>query len=70
VPNYFVVVKRERPELLDLLRRAFQQREGFTVVQDRRLEATLEPEAEPDRRSKEVGWAGDFLVAERTGLLD
>ena len=68
MPDYWVVVKRGRPELFELLRGAFQQREGFTVVQDRRISAG--EQAETERRGHEPGWTGDFIVAERTGLLD
>jgi hypothetical protein len=64
--SYWIVVRRENKELLDVLSVAFRGRTGFDVVADRRLTRTRLGTGRADRRGPQMTWGSDeFIVAER-----
>jgi hypothetical protein len=64
--KYLIVVKRGKSELRTILEIAFQGRESFTVIEDRRVvDHGVRPEQER-RQSMEPLQLEDFLVAERS----
>ena len=68
MPEYWIVVRRGRADLLELLAAAFQGRRGFAVVEDRR---TWQRNRQEERRSDLADWNdADFFVAERVQGLD
>ncbi len=68
MPDYWVIVRRGNPELLDLLSTAFRGRSGFTVIVDRR--ETASRWASLERRGQNDDWNDhNFFVAERFSLF-
>ena len=68
MPHYWIVVRRGRADLLELLVTAFRDRTGFAVVEDRRTEQRKRQE---ERRSALTDWNHtDFFVAERVQRLE
>jgi hypothetical protein len=64
--SYWIVVRRENTELLDVLSVAFRGRTGFDVVADRRLIREKRRRGMSERRGPPVPWGADeFIVAER-----
>lgn len=65
--DYLIVVKRGKAELRRILEIAFQGRDRFTIIEDRRVvDRGVRPEQER-RRGEEPLQHQDFLIAERTG---
>ena len=66
VASYWIVVRRENRELLDILSVAFRGRTGFDVVADRRLTHSPRRRGIGERRGPQALWGADeFIVAER-----
>ena len=64
--SYWIVVRRENTELLDILSVAFRGRTGFDVVADRRVGPLRRRRAGSERRGPQMTWGADeFIVAER-----
>ena len=62
--QYWVIVRRDKVDLLELLRAAFHGRKNFIVVADRRVAASVR--YADDRRATADEWDGhDFFVVER-----
>lgn len=63
--SYWIVVRRENSELLDILSVAFRGRTGFDVVADRR-QAESRRRRGAERRGPQMTFGSDeFIVAER-----
>ena len=65
--SYWIVVRRENLELLEVLSVAFRGRTGFDVVADRRVNPAPRRRGASERRGPQMTWGADeFIVAERT----
>ena len=65
--SYWIIVRRENPDLLDTLSVAFRGKTGFSVVADRRLDPARRRRAPEERRGAPPQWGPDeVIVAERT----
>lgn len=70
VASYWVIVRRGRADLLDALSAAFEGRDAFAVIEDRRTHTPVLADDE-ERRGSAPPWdASDFLLAERVSLLE
>ena len=64
--SYWVVVRRENAELLEVLSVAFRGRTGFDVVADRRRNPFRKRRGAAERRGHQMQFGPDeFIVAER-----
>ena len=64
--SYWIVVRRENRELLEVLSVAFRGRTGFDVVADRRVTRSVRRRGTAERRGPQAPWGADeFIVAER-----
>ena len=64
--SYWIVVRRENSELLDVLSVAFRGRTGFDVVADRRQGPARRRRGASERRGPQMTFGSDeFIVAER-----
>jgi hypothetical protein len=63
--SYWIVVRRENRQLLEILSVAFRGRTGFEVVADRRTKLARRRKV-TERRGPQLSWGADeFIVAER-----
>ncbi len=64
--SYWIVVRRDNRELLEILSVAFRGRTGFDVVADRRTNESRRRRGASERRGPQLQWGADeFIVAER-----
>jgi hypothetical protein len=64
--SYWIIVRRENPDLLDTLSVAFRGKTGFCVVADRRRERPRRRRGPGERRGTPPRWGPDeVIVAER-----
>jgi hypothetical protein len=64
--SYWIIVRRDNPDLLDTLSVAFRGKTGFSVVADRRLERARRRRGPGERRGTSPPWGPDeVIVAER-----
>ena len=64
--SYWIIVRRENPELLDTLSVAFRGKTGFCVVADRRESRARRRRGPGERRGTPPQWGPDeVIVAER-----
>ena len=64
--SYWIVVRRENPDLFETLSVAFRGRTGFSVLADRRVACHERPPGIRERREAQAVWGADeFIVAER-----
>jgi hypothetical protein len=64
--SYWIVVRRDNTELLEILSVAFRGRTGFDVVADRRTGPPRKRRGPAERRGPQLEWGADeFIVAER-----
>ena len=64
--SYWIIVRRENPDLLDTLSVAFRGKTGFSVVADRRSEHARRRRGPGERRGAPPQWGPDeVIVAER-----
>ena len=66
--DYWVVVRRARPNVKTLLEITFAGRDRFTVIEDRRVATHALRRAKDRRRNVETVRLEDFFLAERQDL--
>jgi hypothetical protein len=65
VIDYWIVVRRGKEEIKEVLEIAFRGKTAFSVIEDRRVTPRRVPAARERREAGEILKMQDFIVAER-----